>query len=146
MEPDTCIGYTLFMEQTGAGTLTPDQVELLRTGFLAFVEKPQPVMITDITRLPNENGIIRVDPAVIPGIIFYLHHVACEAAHVEGYILFHVIKNASSAPIASLITQEIGRKVVAGCAIKIKKVVIGRLFAPLQACLLDNLAHKQGVA
>jgi len=113
--------WLLPMDQTGAGALTANQVQLLRTGFLALVEKPDPVMITDITRLPIENGIMKFEPAIIPGIIFYLHHVFCQTAHVEGYILFHVIKNASSPPIASLINQGVGRKVVNSCAIKIKK-------------------------
>ena len=60
------------MTQSGAGTLTPAQVEKLRSGYKVFTNLGNgAVCITDMSRLPNNND--NAQQQADPAIIFYLN-------------------------------------------------------------------------
>eukprot|EP00977_Amphora_coffeiformis_P029936 scaffold43627_cov176-Amphora_coffeaeformis.AAC.1 len=135
--------WLLPMSMTGAGTLTPDQVELLRTGFMAMPSsKDQAVFINDESRLPK--GV----PLYNPAIFFYLHSVSPwdKKLQAQGHTMFHVINRFHLEPLPEP-CQDMVKKLRASLPWTCKKVVVARSFDPEQNDLLDYSAlHVQRLA
>ena len=135
--------WLLPMSMTGAGTLTPDQVELLRTGFMSMPSsEDQAVFINDESRLPK--GV----PLYNPAIFFYLHSVSPwdKRFQSKGHTMFHVINRFHLEPLPQS-RQNMVKKLRASLPWTCKKVAVARSFDPDQDELLDYSAfHVQRLA
>lgn len=121
-----------------AGTLTSDQVELLRMGFQAQTSSPQSVIIVDRSRIPKDVNVETVQP-----ILFYLQHVyaSCEEAVTNGTIVFHVI-NSGRLPLLHFTPKSL-KRLVDSSAFIMKNNLIARSFDAGQEHMLDFLAFQQ---
>ena len=123
--------------QTGNGTLTPDQVQLLRRGFIALTSSPQAVGIFDITRLPT-------GAKVSPAIVFYLNSVGTsQAAQTEGYSFLHIVPGRGDAGVNVRVPAEDSNKLIACLPNKLKSVLLVTAFTHSEEHLLDYTAHQQ---
>eukprot|EP00977_Amphora_coffeiformis_P001629 scaffold310_cov168-Amphora_coffeaeformis.AAC.24 len=121
-----------------AGTLTADQVEILRTGFEAITCSPQSVGIIDNCRLPKH-----IDPETTAPVIFYINDAisSCDNATEEGTTVFHVI-NSGSRPLFQPSPLTL-KRIMECSAVKIKDILVARTFESGEEHQLDYLAFQQ---
>eukprot|EP00977_Amphora_coffeiformis_P002920 scaffold561_cov162-Amphora_coffeaeformis.AAC.21 len=122
------------MSETGSGTLRPEQVELLRTGFQSVLTSPQAVSVNELSRLPE--GVKSVPVAIL----FYLLSVAtCELAQTEGFTMLLVINGPSKASLPT----EMACKVQVCLPSKFKPIIMARSFDPTQNDFSDFLGLQR---
>ena len=120
---------------TGAGTLTAQQVELLRTGYQAPTASG--VLLSNHARVPPQ--VTTVHPAVI----FYILSVTTsEQSQTDGLILFHVISSGNARSHLSFAPEAV-QKMRDCLPIRIKKIVVGRTFELGREHLLEYLAYAK---
>ena len=127
--------WLLPMSQTGSGTLSPTQVELLRSGVLAPATSSRQeqgfVLMANRFRLPPGASF------VCPELFFYIMSVAtCEQAQTKGVILFHVIdpppdddERVHRTPLPKP-TPEILQKLAASLPCRIQNIIVARSYDP----------------
>uniref|UniRef100_A0A7S3LDI9 Uncharacterized protein n=1 Tax=Amphora coffeiformis TaxID=265554 RepID=A0A7S3LDI9_9STRA len=129
--------WLLPMTQTGAGALTPDQVQLLRSGFKVLLhgENSDPVCMSNYSRLPlGAEYYYDFCP-----IYFYILSVeTCPAAQLQGVCNFYAVTTGfRKVPDLSL---DMVKKLGTSLPFKIHKTVVGRMFDYARDSWLNDMA------
>ena len=124
--------WLLPMTQTGRGTLSSYEVEILRTRFMAVT--PRAVFMADIARLPVEAGMFH------PQVIFYMVSVSAPVA-CTGSCILQIIRSGDRPPpeISPVTVQRMN----AALPYRIDDFVIAQTYEPGREHLLDYYSYAQ---
>ena len=125
------------MTQTGSGTLTPDQVQLLRSGFKVLLHdnNNSAVCMSNYSRLPLGSEYY----CDFCPIYFYILSVeTCPAAQLQGVCNFYAVTTGfRKVPDLSL---DMVMKLGTSLPFKIHKTVVGRMFDYARDAWLNDMA------
>ena len=111
-------------------------VEVMGSGYLVFLAKPQPLLFSDFSRLPK--GISYAQAQVY----FYLFSVnTCEAMQTEGLTCVHII---SSRPRPLVMPAgDLYMKLFQALPFRVKRNIVARVYEPGRERLLEYRGFEQ---
>lgn len=118
------------------GALDSISVEVLKTGYVVFMTKPQPVIFADFSRLPE--GVSYAQAQVL----FYLLSVnTCESVQTDGVTSFHII---SSRPRPLVMPDgDLTLKLHKSMPFRMKQNIVAKVHESLFEHLLDYRCFGQ---
>jgi len=125
------------MTQTGSGTLTPDQVQLLRSGFKVLLhgKNSDPVCMSNYSRLPQGAEYFY---DFCPIYFYILSVETCPTAQIQGVCNFYAVTTGfRKVPDLSL---DMVRKLGTSLPFKIHRTLVGRMFDYARDAWLNDMA------
>lgn len=126
------------MNQTGSGALNAQDIEILRTGFVVVIQRPQqgPILLYDMSRISHALGESAVR------IAYYLVSTCSdELAQTDGVTILHVVTSAPRPPVET--DPAPWRMILSSLPVQFKQVLLAQSVEEGREHLIESLAYQQ---
>ena len=126
--------WLLPMTQCTTGTLSPHDIEILRCGYIKYVESPvhEPTYVIDVSLLPR--GVRRIQPRIA----FYFF-----SSFPADVTVLYVVRSAEDTP-GIVFDNEI-KSTLDATATRVRRVLIAQAYEPGRERLLEFLGYQQRI-